>query len=80
MHCYEFFINAKVGLPNNQVISYNQIDLKAQYFNDIDESKYQYKVKATRILADKDWRRWDWAIILELCEGNLINTARLEAL
>lgn len=40
MHCYEFFINSKVGLPNNQVISYNQIDLKNQYYNDIDESKY----------------------------------------
>ena len=80
MHCYEFFINAKVGLPNNQVISYNQIDLKNQYYNDIDESKYQNKVKATRILVNKDWRKWDWNLILELCEGNLINTTRLEAL
>ena len=40
MHCYEFFINAKLGLPNNQVISYNQIDLRNQYYNDIDENKY----------------------------------------
>ena len=80
MHCYEFFINAKVGLPNNQVISYNQIDLKNQYYSDIDEQKYQHKVKATRILGIKDWRKWDWPLILELCEGNLINTTRLEAL
>ncbi len=80
MHCYEFFINSKVGLPNNQVISYNQIDLKGQYYGDIDESKYQLKVKATRILAIKDWQKWDWPIILELVEGNLINTTRLEAL
>lgn len=38
------------------------------------------KVKQTRILSIKDWRRWEWPTILELCEGNLITTARLEAL
>ena len=38
------------------------------------------KVKQTRIISIKDWRRWEWSIILELCEGNLITTARLEAL
>ena len=37
-------------------------------------------MKATRILSLKDWRKWDWTVILELCEGNLINTMRLEAL
>lgn len=31
-------------------------------------------------MSFKDWRKWDWPTILELCEGNLINTSRLEAL
>ena len=38
------------------------------------------KLKATRIISIKDWRKWDWPVILELVEGNLINTARLEQL
>ena len=62
------------------MISYNQIDLKGQYYNDIDEQKYQMKVKATRIISIKDWRKWDWVVILELVEGNLITMPRLEAL
>ena len=37
-------------------------------------------MRATRILSIKDWRKWDWPMILELCEGNLISTTRLEAL
>jgi rapamycin-insensitive companion of mTOR len=80
MHCYEFLINIRVGLPNNSVISNNMIDLKLHFFSDIGDEKFQLKVKATKILQEKDWRKWNWEIILELCEGNLITTPRLESL
>ena len=80
MHCYEFLLNIRVGLPNNAVISSNLADLKNIYFAEIDEAKFQLKVKQTRILQEKDWRKWEWNVILELCEGNLITTARLETL
>lgn len=55
MHCYQYFINAKVGLPNNQVISYHQVDLKAQYYADIDEAKFKQKIENTRVLRIKEW-------------------------
>jgi len=80
MHCYQYFINAKVGLPNNQVISYHQVDLKAQYYADIDEAKFKQKIENTRVLRIKEWQKWHWETILELCEGNLITTQRLEGL
>lgn len=80
MHCYEFLLNIRVGLPNNSVISSNMIDLKNMYFADIDEAKYQLMLKDTRILIEKDWRKWKWQTILELCEGGLITTQRLETL
>jgi len=80
MHCFEFFTNIRVGLPNNSVISNNLIDLKQHYYAEVDEMKYQNKVKMTRIVSEKDWRKWHWDTILELCEGNLITTTRLEAL
>ena len=80
MNCYEYFINVKVGLPNNQVISYNQVDLKNQYYSNIDEQKYQAKVRQTHITSIKDWRKWNWEMILELVEGNLITSPRLENL
>lgn len=31
-------------------------------------------------MQEKDWKKWHWESILELCEGNLISTPRLEAL
>jgi hypothetical protein len=80
MHCYEFLLNIRVGLPNNSVISSNMVDLKNIYFADIDEAKFQMKIKATKILIEKDWHKWHWETILELCEGNLITTQRLETL
>lgn len=80
MHCYEFLLNIRVGLPNNSVISSNMVDLKNIYYAEIDEPKFQLKLKQTRILSEKDWRKWQWETILELCEGNLITTQRLENL
>jgi hypothetical protein len=44
MHCYEFLINVRVGLPNNSVISNNMIDLKNHYFAEIDEARYKLKI------------------------------------
>ena len=80
MHCYEFLLGIKVGLPNNSVISSNMIDLKNIYYAEIDEQKFQLKVKQTKILTETDYRKWQWETILELCEGSLITTQRLETL
>lgn len=80
MHCYEYLLNIRLGLPNNSLISRNLTDLKNIYFAEIDETRFQLKIKQTRILQEKDWRKWDWNIILELCEGNLITQNRLETL
>ena len=62
------------------VISYHQVDLKAQDYSDIDEAKFKQKIDNTRVLRIKEWQRWNWDTILELCEGNLITTQRLEGL
>ena len=32
------------------------------------------------MLRIKEWQKWNWDTILELCEGNLITTQRLEGL
>ena len=37
MHCYEFLLNIRVGLPNNSIISSNMVDLKNIYYAEIDE-------------------------------------------
>jgi len=50
------------------------IDLKNIYFAEIDEQKFQIKIKETKILSEKDYKKWNWEVILELCEGNLITT------
>ena len=56
------------------------MDLKAQYYSDIDEAKFKQKIDNTRVLRIKEWQKWNWDTILELCEGNLITTQRLEGL
>lgn len=50
------------------------VDLKAHYYVEClnDENKFQAKIKATKILIDKNWEKWNWDVILELLDGNLI--------
>jgi hypothetical protein len=50
MHCYEFLLNIRVGLPNNSIISSNMVDLKNIYYAEIDEQRFQIKIKETKIL------------------------------
>lgn len=40
MHCYEYTLSVKLGLAQNQTFSNNFVDLKNQYYADIDEQKY----------------------------------------
>jgi hypothetical protein len=37
-------------------------------------------VKATKISTEKDWQKWNWEIIHELLDGQLITQQRLEGL
>jgi hypothetical protein len=67
-------VQVKLGLPQTQIFSNNLVDLKAHYYQESlnDEQKFQKKVKDTKILTEKNWEKWNWEIILELLEGNLI--------
>lgn len=58
------------------------MDLKAHYYAEThnDEQKFQAKVKATKVQTEKNWEKWNWDVILELLEGNLITVPRLETL
>jgi glutamine cyclotransferase len=74
MNTYDYMVQVKLGLPQTQIFSNNLVDLKAHYYQDTlnDEQKFQKKVKDTKILTEKNWEKWNWEIILELLEGNLI--------
>ena len=80
MQCFDFYTQMKVGLPRNQTISNNLNDLKMYHFLDVSDVKFQDKIKATKVNQEKDWEKWDWNMLLEICEGNLITTARLPVL
>lgn len=82
MYCYDYMVQIKLGLPQTQIFSNNLVDLKAHYYAEThnDEQKFQAKVKATKVQTEKNWEKWNWDVILELLEGNLITQTRLEAL
>jgi hypothetical protein len=56
-HFYEFLLKIRVGLPNNSMISSNMVDLKNIYYAENDEKRFQIKVKETKILSEKDYRK-----------------------
>jgi hypothetical protein len=45
------------------------VDLKAHYYADMDEQKFQLKVTKTKLKTEKNWEKWDWESITELLEG-----------
>jgi len=62
------------------VISNNLIELKNHFYQDIDEAKCLLKIKATKVNTEKNWRKWDWDLLLEIFEGNLITSNLLDQL
>ena len=62
MHCYDYMVQVKLGLPQTQIFSDNVVDLKNHYFAESlnDEQKFQLKVRATKIQNEKNWQKWDW--------------------
>jgi rapamycin-insensitive companion of mTOR len=56
------------------------VDLKAHYYAEMDEQKFQLKVTKTKLKTEKNWEKWDWESITELLEGQLITQTRLEGL
>ena len=70
-------------MHNQQIISNFQIDLQQYYYkNDYfyDQVKFDNKIKATKVLSNKDYNEWDFSVLLELFEndGILWNEDRLE--
>jgi len=80
MHCYQYLIQTRLGLPNNFVISNNLIELKNHFYQDIDDAKCMIKIKASKVNTEKNWEKWDWDLLLEIFEGNLITSALLDQL
>lgn len=82
MNTYDYFVQVKLGLPQAQIFSNNLVDLKAHYYQEFmnDEQKFQKKIKDSKVLVEKNWEKWNWDIILELLEGNLITQPRIDAL
>jgi hypothetical protein len=62
------------------VISSNLIELKNQFYQSIDEQKCLLKIKNTRVNVEKEWKKWDWDLLLEIFEGNLITSPMLDRL
>jgi hypothetical protein len=45
MNVYEYFNAMQLGLPLNTVVSNYLVDLKTYYFSEIDDQKFNFKVK-----------------------------------
>jgi rapamycin-insensitive companion of mTOR len=67
-----------LGLPFNTVISNYLVDLKDFYYSEIDDMKFANKLKFSGVLMSKDYRRWNWPVVNEILEGNLLTPHRLE--
>jgi hypothetical protein len=78
MNCYEYFNAMQVGLPFNTVISNYLVDLKSYYYSEIDDQKFNLRIKQSGVLQQKEFKKWNWPIINEILEGNLLTPARLE--
>lgn len=79
MKTYEYFNQTVLGLPFNNIVSSYMTDLKTHYYSLVDDLKFKKKIEQTNVLLHKDYQRWNWEVILEILEGNLINNeVRLE--
>lgn len=61
---------------NRRLDRIEDIRLKMEW--DIDEATLQARLRATGVLATKDWNKWDFRLMSELLEGPLTNPSRIE--
>ena len=69
MRVYEYFNSMQLGLPFNTVISNYLVDLKvffflicfqAFYYSEVDDTKFNIKIKQSGVLQQKDYKKWNW--------------------
>lgn len=61
---------------NRRLDRIEEIRLKMEW--DIDEATLTGRMRATGVLATKDWDKWDFRLMAELLEGPLTNPSRID--
>jgi hypothetical protein len=51
--------------------------VRYQFESNMDETELTTLMKRTNVLSTKDWREWDWDLVLELLEGPLTTSQSL---